>query len=383
MQAIIHTIAPFDATVGTTIKFSWSGNQAFKNRCIIRNNDTQEVVYDKTENSFKLEHTIDLSSATLQNGIKYIAYITVFDNEDIESDIQSIGTPFLCLETPTFCFSNVTEGQNIGASTYKFQLTYEQSNGELLNSWAVSVYSTSKVELATSGIQYNTDELTYDCTGFSDKNEYFVRAIGSTINGYTLDTGYINISVAYTTASVFSVLDLTNLYETGSIHIRSNIVSAEGKTEKEPTYLDNEAIDLRNNTLIYDEGFLFDGDFSLIQYFYGMLANQSVIKFYGENQNNLFGNVIYRVVKKDGKFKSCFELRIRTGSLDYVLYSNQIDIVTATDKVGICIVRKDNLYVIQCAKLSDGQTNTYGDVSGLTWQEANKYTWLELQSLKV
>jgi hypothetical protein len=91
LQAIIHTIAPFDASVGTTIKFSWSGNQAFKNRCIIKNNDTQEVVYDVTVDSFKLEHKIDLKQATLANGIKYVAYITVFDNENVESDIQSVG----------------------------------------------------------------------------------------------------------------------------------------------------------------------------------------------------------------------------------------------------------------------------------------------------
>lgn len=383
MQAIIHTISPFDAAVGTTIKFSWDGNQAFKNRCVIKNNDTQEVVYDVTVDSFKLEHRIDLEQATLINGIKYVAYITVFDNGDVESDIQSVGMPFLCLTTPTFRFANVIEGQNIGASAYKFQLEYDQADGELLNSWSITIYSKAQVELATSGIKYNTDDLSYISNGFSDKNEYFVRAIGSTINGLSLDTGYIGISVSYTTASVFSVLDLTNLYDSGAIHVRSNIVSAEGKTDKKPIYLDGEAIDLRDNTLTYDEGFIFDGDFSLVQYFYGMSANQSVIKIYGENPAVMWAEVVYRITRKNGTLKSYFELRIHSGKLDTVIYSNQLDLLTATDKVGICIVKQSNLYDIQCAKLADGQINTYGDIAGLTWTEAGKYTWIELQTLRV
>lgn len=76
MQAIIHTISPFDAAVGTTIKFSWDGNQAFKNRCVIKNNDTQEVVYDVTVDSFKLEHKIDPRTGNLDkwNQVRRLYY---------------------------------------------------------------------------------------------------------------------------------------------------------------------------------------------------------------------------------------------------------------------------------------------------------------------
>lgn len=383
MQAIIHTITPFDASVGTTIKFSWDGNQAFKNRCIIKNNDTQETVYDNTIISFKLEHTIDVTQAQLVNGTKYIAYITVFDSDDVESDIQATGMTFLCLKTPVFRFSNLTDGQNIAASLYQFQLEYSQENGELLNSWAVTIYSKSKVQLTTSGVKYNTDDLTYTCTGFSDKNEYFVRATGTTINGLTLDTDYIQISVSYTTASVFSVLDLTNLYDSGAIHVRSNIVSAEGRTERDTVYLDNEAVDLRDNTLVYDEGFLFEGDFSLVEYFYGMLPNQTILHLYGENPTMLSCAVTYRIVKKSGVYKSYFELKIISGGVISVLYSNQLDLLSATDKVGMCIVRTNNLWNIEITKLADGRENTWNDVSTMTWAAAGAYSWVDLSSIRV
>ena len=48
MQAIIYDISPFDASVGTIIKFSWNGNQFFKNRCVIRENESNTIVYDNT-----------------------------------------------------------------------------------------------------------------------------------------------------------------------------------------------------------------------------------------------------------------------------------------------------------------------------------------------
>ena len=83
IQATIYPIVPFDAVIGGTIKFNWSGNQAFKNRCIIKNNETAAVVYDKTINSFKYEHPLDLTVATLSNGNKYNAFITVFDKDNV------------------------------------------------------------------------------------------------------------------------------------------------------------------------------------------------------------------------------------------------------------------------------------------------------------
>lgn len=113
MQAIIYDISPFDASIGTTIKFSWNGNQFFKNRCILRENESNTVVYDHTIETFKQEHNIDLAKATLQNGKKYNAYITVFDKENQESDLQSIGKSFLCLKTPVFTFSNIQHGGKI------------------------------------------------------------------------------------------------------------------------------------------------------------------------------------------------------------------------------------------------------------------------------
>lgn len=349
MQAIIYRITPFDAAIGATIKYNWVGNQQFKNRCIIKKNSSNEVVYDNTSDTFKLEHVINLSVASLENGKKYNAYITVFDKDNVESDIQALGSSFMCLKTPEFKFTNITDGQVIFSSSYGFTLNYSQENGELLDSWSISIYNKGHSLLSTSNVQYDTENLTYTFSGFSNKNEYYARGTGQTINGMSLDTGYVGISVTYDIRDVFSLLEPTNLADIGAIHIRSNIISSEGHLHTTPgVYIGNECLDLRNNTLTYSEGFQFADDFSLVCVFYGMEPNQEIIHFYGEDPDVLTGMVIYRTGRfGTGAFQSCFELRIVSCGITSVFYSNKLSLLSPSGVVDLCVSRREGLYNIQ------------------------------------
>ena len=356
MQAIIYQILPFDATVGATIKFKWDGNQVFKNRCIIRNNDTNEVVYDNTVESFKLEHVIDLSLATLINGQSYVAYITVFDQSGAESDIQPMGSQFLCLTTPIFRFSNVTDGQTISASSYAFALEYAQVDGELLDSWSIKVYTKSGTELATSGLKYDTSALSYTISGFDNNAEYIVRGTGETVNGIIVDTGDINITVYFQQTGIFSTLEPINVRERGAIYLTSNVVSAEGSTTNEPVFIDNEYIDLTDDALVYDSGFEFDDDFSLVLKFYGMNPNDVVLRLY-DADGTYQATVTYRITKVTENdvvvTKSYFELMITSGGLDSVYYSNKLDLIDSTDIIGVALLRQNGLYAIVIHNYTD------------------------------
>lgn len=350
MQAIIYKILPFDASLGTTIKFLWNGNQVFKNRCIIKNNDTNETVYDKTITSFKLEHTIDLDSATLVNGVKYEAFITVFDKDNNESDIQPLGTSFLCIKTPVFQFSNIIEGQTIKSSSYEFTLEYSQENNELLDSWSITVYTKSHTILTSSGVKYDTSNLKYLISGFSNNTEYIVKAEGQTVNGMILSTDDITITVSYSSSSIFSMLDPVNVKERGAIYLRSNIVSSEGKLEKEGSYIDNEYLDLRDNVLTYDEGFLFDNNFSYIMKFYGMKPNETILQMFDSTGTYLL-TVIYRITKESENNqlvdKSLFELRIINNGIIEIHYSNKLSLIAETDLIAVKIVRENGLFDIE------------------------------------
>ena len=352
MQATIYSILPFDALIGGIIKFSWKGNQAFKNRCIIKKNETNETVYDKTIESFKYEHNIDLSVATLVNGEKYSVFITVFDKDNVESDLQALGESLFCLKTPSFTFTNITDGQVISASSYTFSLAYSQENNELLDSWSISLYTTAHTVLATSGTKYNTDDISHTFSGFSNKNAYSVRAVGKTVNGLDVDTGYINISVTYSIRDVFSLLEPTNIAEQGAIQIRSNIVSSEGHPEKDVTFIGGNAVDLRDNVLRYTEGYEFKGDFSFVQVFYNIQFNEEVLTMTAQDPTALTLSVIYRI----GNFetstrRACYELNIKSYNSKMVLYSNIIDLPADDDKIGLCIYRSNGYYNIEIRNL--------------------------------
>lgn len=404
MQASIYKILPFDATIGTTIKFSWNGNQVFKNRCIIKQNDTGEVIYDNTIDSFKLKHTLDLAKASLINGERYNAFLTVFDKDGNESDIQQLGAAFICLKTPVFKFVDLVDNQSISSSSYEFILEYAQENNELLDSWSISIYTKSHTLLSSSGIKYDTENLKYIISGFTNKNEYIVRAVGQTVNGFALDTGDINISISYSTNSIFSKLEPTNIREIGAIQVKANIISSEGHLKKEPAiYIDNEYLDLRDNTVTYSEGFLFDGDFSIAILCYGLEPNKELLRLYDEtgryeaivtyrvikayptnnipddaieldggtalsanveyNPEDYDGGTAFTVVENyeyeaDGDYASnmlaVFELMVTSNGYRSVYYSNKIPFLSPADKAGFCVSRKNNLYEIEIVRLSKG-----------------------------
>lgn len=347
----IYPPSPIDATIGGSIRFNWNGNQAFKNRCIIKDVDTAETVYDQIKETFKYEHQIQLDQANLINGRKYNVFITVFDRNGIESELQPLGTLLYCLSAPSFQFSNVTDGQIISSSSYEFFLNYSQTESELLDSWSITLYSYSQLQVATSGTKYNTEKLSYLFAGFDNKKEYYIRGTGKTVNGIPLDTGFIKISVTYEVRELFSLLEPTNLPDIGAIQIRSNIVSAEGHLEKDGVYINGECIDLRDNILSYSEGFILKGDFSLVTFFYGMEPNKEIYRYTG---NDLLLTIVYRISKfGTDELMGCFELRVESNGLSYILYSNPLELPVDNTLVGLCLVRQNGLYNIEATKLKE------------------------------
>lgn len=325
MYATIHTIAPFASSVGTNINFTWSGNQIYKVRCIIKNNATGVTAYDSIIDTMKQVYTLP-PTPTLINGTKYVAYITVFDVDNNESSIQNIGTPFYCFTTPTFKLS-ISNGDIIRASSYSIGLNYHQTENELLNWFNITLYSYQKTSLDSSGAKYDTSDLSYIVTNLQNATQYYIRATGETVNGMNLDTGYILFTVSYTTAQIFSKLELNNIPETGAIEIKSNIISAEGVPEKEVTYIDGEYADLRDNSVTFDEGYEIDGDFTKIFKFSKPKRN-SVIKEFGTT-DKLKVKIYYRqgsYSDSNGE-KGYFELVANSCGINYIVNSNHVDIL--------------------------------------------------------
>ena len=100
----------FDASIGTTIKFSWLGNLPVSNTLRIKNNETNEVVYEVTQTTMRLEHTIS-SGNNLINGVLYNASVKVTDSNNSDSEWSDV-LLFYCFTTPTFSI-NIEQEQII------------------------------------------------------------------------------------------------------------------------------------------------------------------------------------------------------------------------------------------------------------------------------
>lgn len=345
MYPIIHSIEPFDSSLGAEIKFTWKGNQIFKVRCIIKDNETGVTVYDQTESTMKQSCIIPPDSGLI-NGTYYVSYVTVFDVNNTESDLQSIGTPFYCFSKPVFNLS-VSDGGIIQTSSYNIGVNYSQDQDEPLDSFSVSLYTYQKTPLSSSGNIYDTSEMSYVVSGLENAKQYYLRATGKTLHGITLDTGYILITVSYTIAQVFNTLELNNKPESGAIEIKSNIVSAIGLSDKDVIYIGDEYADLRDNSVTFDEGFEVRGDFTKIFVFYEPERNKSIISFGDGERLNV--DIFYRIgsYSDSNGEKAYFELVANSCGINYVMNSNYIEIPSSYQQFALLVNRQGPYYDIK------------------------------------
>ena len=211
-------------------------------------------------------------SAGLINGRSYYAFITVYDSNNNTNENKDIGVLFLCRKTPTFAFewnnSEVPETNGkrfLKTFSFTFTVQYSQDDGERLNSWSITLYSSDHVQMATSGLLYNVSHtvnngvayatLSYPFSGFSDKNDYLIRAQGTTQNGISVDTGYIGITTDYATRSVFAVLLADNVPDEGKIYVHSNIIASVCRV------YDSDGNEIPEEEL-GDYGLLYSGDYT-------------------------------------------------------------------------------------------------------------------------
>jgi hypothetical protein len=369
MQPKIYAIEPFNASTGTTIKYSWSGDIGHYNTCVIKDAITMEVVYEHTNQTFKLEHTLVMSAFTtpLHNDHRYIAYITVLNRSQEAISEQSAGVIFLCLEKPEFLFLNVQNHDTLESPTYEFTLKYNHPTGEKLDSWKMTVYDSGNIELTTSNVRYDVTEVydratgdfmyytaSYTVSGFTNGRSYRIHADGKTINGMTISAD-VSFSVFYDVAAVFSMLETVNLPETGCVLVTSNIISADGRPEYIPvTYFNGTYVNMLNNSVTYDEGFLLDGNFSYVMYACQIMPNMPICEFKSAENPKFKAHIVYREgYLGTTEYVGQFEFYATTGITEYVIYTPTFEVLKENTVMGICLIRQNGLYGLYVERLGE------------------------------
>ena len=342
MKPILYNVPAFDATQEITFQFLWQGNQSFGNIIQIRDNNTQQVIYQEPETTMQLKHTLDAN--TLKNGNYYNVRVATIDINNNKSE-YSDPVAFYCFTTPTFTFDNISSNQIVRNASYQINMSYKQIENEPLQSWEISLYNMSQSKIQGSGVQYS-DEIKYTLTDLEDSQTYYIKATCMTLNGMEVSTGFILFKVEYKHPSVYSLLTLENISNSGYIKLQSNIRAVEAKSLKEVEYIGNEYINLKNNTVYIDEDFSLKDDYVINLLGYNLTPNALIMQLSDGNNNiNLYLRKGTYAINNNIE-KTFIELNMPIGFTSYVCYSNYIDNPSNTDMLDIWIKKKNGLFSV-------------------------------------
>lgn len=349
---ILYTQAAFDASIANTFKFYvQSGSQVVANTLVIKNNATLATVYEERQVTYKFEHTVPAN--TLSNGTYYQAYIITEDAQGNTSTASNT-IQFYCYTQPTLVFSNMPTGGAIENSSYSFDVTYNQIQGELLNSYVFNLYDTSGTIIATSGAKYNSSStlpltVSYLFGGFEDNSQYYIEFNGVTAEGTQITTGKQSFAVKYSKPSAYSYLYLTNNCSGGYITIQSNVVGIDGASEPDPpTYVnDNTAVDLTADGAYVEwtEGYVLPNDWTLGLWGMKYTADSEVFSFSTTDGDTV---LVYYCVDED-KDTAWFYMRAHNidAQYGYVLQSDEIARPADDETVFLWLRAINNIYEIK------------------------------------
>ena len=305
----------FDATHEHTFEYSWDGSnvQSVGNILTIRNNKTNELVYNGQISSLLLKHI--LPANTLTNGILYNAVIQVIDRDN---NLSAISDPilFYCYTQPTLT-TTLSYDEIIQTSSCTIGIIYEQLEGEEIQSFKIELYNSFRELIYTSNLKYNPSS-TVVLNGLEDNATYYVQAVCETINHMIAESGLIRINVDYIKPDLYAYINVENRFNYGDIVFTSNLVSIEGRSEN-PIFIDDEYIDTINGSkVIFDENFSLDKNFSLILKGYNIQTNKIFTILKNED------NVVEMEWRIDENKKYYVQLSSKTNNLINIFMSNHI-----------------------------------------------------------
>ena len=349
---VLFNIAAFDKAHEQNFYFSWSGNQAFKNRLRIYKNSDSTLIYDTTLTSMQLYHTLSANTTGMINGIQYRATIAVIDKDNVEST-QSSPILFYCYTTPTFSL-NISANQIIQNSMFVSEITYNQIENEDLKEFEITLFDSGMAKIFSSGVLYPSITNSAILSSLQDGNLYYIEASGVTSENTKLSTGVIPFSVRYSTPTVFTKVELQNQEESGKIKIRSNMVSIEGKSNPSPpAYVNNEKVDLTSNGsyVIFDDGYVIVNDFTMRK-ICDHIKYPSVIDTFSNGIDKITLTMMKGIFETNVTEEIYCVLTVTNGTLNYRVCSNKIFKPLDTQQIYVLVQKKNNLYNVQISLVS-------------------------------
>ena len=244
----LNIISVFDVFDGEhSFSFSYIGNQTVKNRLVVKDNLTFEEVYNKEQTTMSLEHIINTEDIScLKNNQSYIAQIQVYD---VNGNSRNLSDPvlFTCHEKPSFSFLDIDNETTISSENLTLNLLFSQSEGDKISDVIYELYDHNQILQTISETYHNITAYTF--YGLKNRESYYVRAIGKTVFGFSIDTGFKKINVMAKTKS--SNINFMAENDNGKILFSTNLIVTDCKTENDNYSFEDGKVNLRDNAVIY------------------------------------------------------------------------------------------------------------------------------------
>lgn len=346
-----NTSNAWDAKLSHDIRFQYYGNQSMKNRIIIRNNTTNIIVYDITQTTMLLQHTVAANAIT--NGTLYNIQVQTFDSLNVASELSD-AVLFYCLDTPVFRI-NVTNNQIIRTPSYQVIIDYSQTQGDALQEYKICLYDTSHNEVYNTGARYSLSIPTI-ISGLDDNSTYYIQGFGRTVNNMSIETELLVFTVDYIQPILYAFLKPENRPEQGDILLTMNFISIEGHMDNgasaQYTTVNNKTfLNLQEGqTAIFDDGFTVSGNYTLnikVRNISNIVDNTCPFLILSNSEGHkieLFINT--GIFTSTGDTASTYvELRATQGDLVYTIYSNYVD-ASGNNIVSVWLNKSNKLYNI-------------------------------------
>jgi hypothetical protein len=388
-------VPAFDATHDQVFEFTvQGGDQVVGNIFTVIDNNTSEIVYQKTVESYVYKQT--LPAYTLSNGGYYAFY---FQTININGDVsyKSGNITFRTFTQPTLVFTNIPSTDIIESGSYSFICEYNQSEGELLNTLYFYLYDSTKTQIKVSNVYTSTAsppvQFTHQFTGFTDDERYYVRAVATTIYNTVIDTGYILIDVNYSYEGAYFAVIANNNPVGGYVQISNNISEIDGQvydkdgTPIDPTFLDSNSLLLDNGDhLVWSDGYSFANNrFSKQKWWtpiwWGQttkMSNYSTVEGH-EGDGNSYIVIEFKRGIPQGETEAQDYL-VAKGYVDGVQYFTKVSNFTSPlnnlSQVTSCFTTSSNITDLILARIGGGHTLIWNGMSDIQYGVFTNMTWV-------
>lgn len=351
-------MAAFDATQAQVFGFNVvGGDQVTANRLTIRDNATNTVVYQETQETFKYEHT--LPANTLTNGTYYNATLATQDVAGTYS-AESVPIQFYCFTQPEIEFTNIPMPNTITNSSFAFDFSYNQAEGEHLNIYRVNLYNSYQSLISSSGDIYVEDGTppylnSYLFNGFENNALYYIELVIETIYNTVVSTGLIQFNVQYEHPDIYSLVELVNNCDEGYIVVRSNIVAIDGISNPDPPiYIDNKEVDLTadGSWVKFEQGYQVNGN-TLMRWWFRKPNPYNEITRFSNAQGQTIVVRFMNGYENRGDIDLKAYVEVYVSSLNgfyYYVYSNYMTPLSDTQYYNLWLKRINNIYEVKLAE---------------------------------